>query len=54
MNKIRTTHAGSLPRPAALASLHAKKFRGGEPVVVITATAAIIILLGVIIILLVT
>ncbi len=28
MNKIRTTHAGSLPRPAALASLHAKKFRG--------------------------
>jgi 5-methyltetrahydropteroyltriglutamate--homocysteine methyltransferase len=28
MNRILTTHAGSLPRPAALAALHAKKFRG--------------------------
>jgi len=33
---------------------NAKKFRGGEPVVVISATVAIIVLLGVIIILLIT
>jgi 5-methyltetrahydropteroyltriglutamate--homocysteine methyltransferase len=30
-NRIRTTHAGSLPRPAALAALHAKRF-AGKPV----------------------
>ena len=36
------------------ASKNAKKFRGGEAVVVISATVAIIILLGVIIILLIT
>jgi 5-methyltetrahydropteroyltriglutamate--homocysteine methyltransferase len=30
-NRILTTHAGSLPRPAALAALHARRF-AGEPV----------------------
>jgi hypothetical protein len=36
------------------ASKNAKKFRGGEPVIVVTATVAIIVLLGIVIILLIT
>src|SRR2546423_10988353 len=31
MTRIRTTHAGSLPRPAALAEMHGRRSRG-EPV----------------------
>src|SRR4051812_26822103 len=47
-SRILTTHAGSLPRPAALAELHGRRSRGGPVdaeelrVAVESATAAVI------------